>query len=124
VTIRAQDHDEATVHGVIAVLDAWVKLGGRLQYGTSDETSCFLMPDASEHSIWPAAIYPSGKFEIVFQYLKDRPPFDDLALRRELMDRLNAITGVDLPGGKLDLRPGLNLEPWPLASDGSFSSRH
>jgi alkylated DNA nucleotide flippase Atl1 len=30
----------STVHGVLAVLDAWTAMGGRLQYGTTAETTC------------------------------------------------------------------------------------
>lgn len=115
--LLSENNDEATAHGVIAAMDAWIRLGGRLQYGTADETSCFLMLDAPGGSIWPAAIYPSGKFEVVFQYLKDRPPFDALAERRELLLRLNAIEEVELPESKLDLRPGFDLSK--LATPGA-----
>jgi hypothetical protein len=60
---------------------------------------------------WPLGIYPvSGTVEVVFQYLKRRPPFDHEPLRRELLGRLNAIPGVDLAEAKLDLRPSFPLE--------------
>lgn len=106
----AENRAEGTVHGVIAVMDAWVGLGGRLEYGKYDETTCFLTLDTPAGVTWPAAIYPSGKFEVVFQYLKDRPPFDELANRRELRERLNRAQGIDLPEGKLALRPGFALD--------------
>jgi hypothetical protein len=62
-------------------------------------------------ALWPLAIYPvSGTVEVVFQYLKRRPPFDDEPLRRELMTRLNDIEGIDLAEAKLDLRPSFPLE--------------
>jgi hypothetical protein len=61
------------------------------------------------HGIWPAAVYPSGKFEVVFQYLQYRPPFDDVALRDEFRQRLNAVPGVELPAVKLALRPGFDV---------------
>jgi hypothetical protein len=44
--------------------------------------------------IWPATLYPGGKFEVVFQQLSVRPPFDDIALREELRQRLNEVPGV------------------------------
>jgi alkylated DNA nucleotide flippase Atl1 len=102
----------ATAAGVLRVLDAWTALGGRLHYGRSGETSCFLM--AGVHGqpggeLWPATIYPSGKFEVVFQYLRTRPPFDDAELREELRTRLNTLPGVDLPVSKIELRPGFEL---------------
>ena len=39
-------------------------------------------------------LYTSGYLETQFQYLTRRPPFDDLAKRREYADRLLAIDGV------------------------------
>jgi hypothetical protein len=61
-------------------------------------------------NIWPAAIYPSGKFEIVFQHLSIRTPFDDITLREELRQRLNQLPGVEIAAAKLALRPGFPLE--------------
>jgi hypothetical protein len=70
------------------------------------------MARTSEHpsgSIWPAALYPTGKFEVVFQHLASRPPFDDVELREEFRRRLNQVPGVDLPAAKIELRPGFDL---------------
>jgi len=97
---------------VVTVLTAWVEAGGHLEYGVEQETSCFLMARGKrDHggNIWPAVIYPSGKFEVVFQHLSRRSPFHDLAQREELRQRLNTINGVDLPAAKIDLRPGFDL---------------
>jgi hypothetical protein len=60
-------------------------------------------------NIWPAAIYPSGKFEIVFQHLTARTPFDDVAMREELRQRFNRVPGVAIPSTKIGLRPGFPL---------------
>lgn len=98
---------------VVMVVNAWTDGGGYLEYGIEKETSCFLMSRGKSDpsgNIWPAAIYPSGKFEVVFQYLRSRPPFDDLYRREELRRRLNEIDGVDLPADKIDMRPGFDLE--------------
>ncbi len=38
-----------------------------------------------------------------------REPFTDRALRAELLTRLNALDGVDIPDGKLELRPNIRL---------------
>ncbi|TVL92775.1 DUF262 domain-containing protein [Streptomyces sp. SAJ15] len=103
------------VDGVLAVLRFWEEQGGHQVYGKSDETSCFPtveagLPNASR-ALWPIAIYPvSGTAEVVFQYLKRRPPFDDEPLRRALMERFNAIDGINLAEAKLDLRPSFPLE--------------
>jgi alkylated DNA nucleotide flippase Atl1 len=106
---EAQGPDIA--HATLAVLAAWTAIGGTLLFGTApSETSCFLMAynDASG-SIWPAALYPTGKFEVVFQHLTTRPPFDDQALREEFRQRLNKVPGVNLAQAKIALRPGFPL---------------
>ena len=47
--------------------------------------------------------------EVYFQWYQYRPPFDQLAYRQQLMDRLNAIDGVDLPADRIDKRPSFAL---------------
>ncbi|WP_326944564.1 DUF262 domain-containing protein [Amycolatopsis sp. NBC_01307] len=98
---------------VVVVLNVWTGIGGHLEYGVEKETSCFLMSrDKTDPggNIWPATVYPSGKFEVVFQYLRSREPFDELQRREELRQRFNKIDGVNLPATKLDQRPGFDLE--------------
>jgi alkylated DNA nucleotide flippase Atl1 len=98
---------------VATMIKAWTELGGQLSYGLGSETSCFLLSREKHHplgNIWPAAVYPSGKFEVVFQHLRVRQPFDDPARREELRQRLNKISGVDLPLAKINLRPGFGLD--------------
>ncbi|MEH1168275.1 DUF262 domain-containing protein [Micromonospora sp. CPCC 205539] len=105
--------DAQVAHGTVAVLEAWAGMGGTLLYGSGGETSCFLMARGKDHelgNIWPATIYPSGKFEIVFQHLSTRPPFDDIALRGQFRQRLNELEGVNLAAAKLALRPGFALD--------------
>lgn len=104
--------EPAAADAVMSVLSQWRATGGVLAYGSAEETSVFLMVDEREvhhGGIWPAAIYPSGKFEVVFQWMQYRPPFDDVAVREELRQRLNAIPGVDLPAVKLAMRPGFEV---------------
>ncbi|WUH92661.1 DUF262 domain-containing protein [Streptomyces sp. NBC_00433] len=104
-----------TVDGVLEALRFWEQQGGHLAYGRAAETSCFptapLSGTSGVRMTWPLGIYPvSGTVEVVFQYLKRRPPFDDEPPRRELLSRLNAIAGVELAEAKLDLRPSFPLE--------------
>ncbi|AXG81290.1 GmrSD restriction endonuclease domain-containing protein [Streptomyces paludis] len=113
-TQLAQNQPEAAA-GVLAALAFWRRQGGYLEYGRHDETSCFPMLDAGtaskEHRLWPMALYPvTGVVEVVFQYLKDRAPFDDTEHRRQLLRRLNEIDGIDLPESKLELRPSFPLQ--------------
>jgi alkylated DNA nucleotide flippase Atl1 len=102
-----------TVHGVLALLDGWTRLGGRFEFGEAGEVSCYLMAtDATKVSekIWPFTIYPSGKVEVVFQYMLYRPPFDRWELRDEFRRRLNEVPGVDLPVAKVSMRPGFHVD--------------
>ncbi|MFD4166355.1 DUF262 domain-containing protein [Streptomyces albidoflavus] len=104
-----------TAEGVLGALRFWEKQGGHLAYGRASETSCFPMArfggTTDTRALWPLGLYPvSGTVEVVFQYLKRRPPFDDEPLRRELMTRLNGIEGIDLAEAKLDLRPSFPVE--------------
>lgn len=96
--------------GVLGMLDFWRRQGGHVTYGRHDETSCFPTLDLGAgrrpRLMWPFAIYPgSGTVEVVFQHLKSRSPFDDTEQRRELLNLLNKIAGIDLPEAKLELRP-------------------
>lgn len=102
-----------TVHGVIAILNGWSAIGGYVEYGESAETSAFVLSDNPRRpgeSIWPLVVYPSGRVEVVFQYLATRPPFDQPELRDVLRTRLNEMDGVHLPPDRLELRPGFDLE--------------
>lgn len=111
------DDDPETVAAVRAVCAHWVDLGGWVGHGFGQvTTSAFLMlgeqggPGAG---IWPLTLYPGsgrgGSAEVVFQYLSARDPFTDRALRAEFLRRLNELDGVDLPEGKLELRPSFRL---------------
>jgi alkylated DNA nucleotide flippase Atl1 len=109
IALQGSEVAEAT----LLVLDAWTKVGGRNEYGTGqNETSCFLIAREKYEengNIWPAAIYPSGKFEVVFQHLRIRTPFDNLDMREELRRRLNLASGVTIAAAKIELRPGFPL---------------
>ena len=107
---QLKQHWPEAYPGVLAALDFWRRQGGYVTYGRYEETSCFPMLDTgtsrSPQVLWPFGIYPvSGSVEVVFQYLKSRTPFDDTEQRRELLNRLNKIDGIDLPEAKLELRP-------------------
>lgn len=68
----------------------WYGLGmrdGSLQIGT--------MVDNRPYVVF--VVYTNGWLEAQFQYLSSRPPFDDMALRREYANRLLAIKGVSFP---------------------------
>ena len=72
--------------------------GGRIA------ASLFLVTDAGAHSYWPLAIYPS-KVEVPFQWMAYRPATESEGFRREVLDRFNAIDGIDLDESKIGAKP-------------------
>ncbi|MFI5802217.1 DUF262 domain-containing protein [Streptomyces sp. NPDC051561] len=114
-SLLRENQTAATADRLLQVLAVWEEQGGHRAYGAANETSCFptleVVGAFDTRTLWPLAIYPvTGTVEVVFQHLKRRPPFDDEPLRRELMDRLNQISGIDLAEAKLDLRPSFPVE--------------
>lgn len=113
----AADDSPETVTAVRVALSRWEELGGWIGHGGGAvTTSAFLMlgeAGAPGRGIWPLTLYPGtgrgGTAEVVFQHLTARAPFTDRALRAELLTRLNQLEGVDLPEGKLELRPSFRL---------------
>ena len=105
----------SAAHGLLELVSAWRAMGGSLGFGVQAETSCFLMArrgrrDLSGVGIWPFTVYPkAGTIEVVFQYLKDRPPFDRLDLRQELRSRLNQIEGIEIAEDRLTRRPSFKV---------------
>ncbi|MBB5082172.1 hypothetical protein [Nonomuraea endophytica] len=100
-------HQEAPA--VLAILDRWTKLGGSVTYSDGD-TSCLLILDGEDFDYWAVAVHPfSGKIHITFDQLSRRPPFDDVALRRELRLQVNDIPGVALPDDSVNGRPGFPI---------------
>ncbi|MGF1236313.1 GmrSD restriction endonuclease domain-containing protein [Streptomyces sp. 2-6] len=114
--LTADDSPE-TVEAVRALFAHWEGLGGWIGHGAGRHTtSAFLMlgeAGSPGRGIWPMTLYPGtgrgGTAEVVFQYLATREPFTDRPLRAELLTRLNALDGVDIPEGKLELRPNIRL---------------
>ncbi|MEU7497001.1 DUF262 domain-containing protein [Streptomyces griseofuscus] len=113
----AADDSPGTVEAVRALFARWEELGGWIGHGAGQvTTSAFLMlgdAGAPGRGIWPLTLYPGGgrggTAEVVFQYLAARDPFTDRGLRLELLKRLNEIEGVEIPEGKLELRPNFCL---------------
>ncbi|MFB6894064.1 DUF262 domain-containing protein [Kitasatospora sp. NPDC056327] len=112
-----RENHPALAESVLSVLGFWQRLDPdcSLVYGRAAETSCFptldLRAGGGSGTSWPLAVYPvAGTVEVVFQYLRTRPPFDDTEARRELLRRLNQIDGIQLAEAKLELRPSFPIE--------------
>jgi len=111
----AEAQSASAVHGMLGLIRFWKSIGGELGFGEQAETSCFFMARRGKrhlggNGIWPFTVYPkAGTIEVVFQYLKDRPPFDRLDLRQELRTRLNRIDGIEIAEDRLHLRPSFRV---------------
>lgn len=58
---------------------------------------------------WPILVWTYGRVELQFQWLRVRPPFDDEALRLELLRQVNLLSGATLPPDSITRRPSFAL---------------
>ncbi len=66
--------------------------------------------DLPSTSYYLFAIWTYGKIAIYFQWYKEKPPFDDIKKRLELLEKLNTIKGVNIPESKIDKRPSFPIQ--------------
>ncbi len=112
--VQLENHNSPAVqHGVLSLMRSWSQMGGELDYGWGEMTSCvFLVPEAvaGVRRVRPIAIYPDISVEVAFQHLLVRPPFDDIAVRNEFRERLNRAPGVEISESRLNSRPPIAIE--------------
>ncbi len=65
--------------------------------------------DLNGEQYYPIAIWTYGKIEIQFQWLMNKSPFNDEMKRKELLNRLNQIPGVEVPEKAITRRPNIFL---------------
>jgi hypothetical protein len=93
-----------------SICECWESLGGYFEFGVGSVMLMSPLPERAGYGAWPCAIYDSGKVEIVFQHMANKPAFRDASVREELRRQLNEIPGVtQLPEGSLNLRPGFDM---------------
>jgi CBS domain-containing protein len=56
------------------------------------------------------AVYTYGRLEVYFQYYQRKPPFESEEKRLELLGKLNAIDGIDIPVDGITRRPSIPLD--------------
>ena len=78
--------------------------------------SFYPMLDHNEETYYPIAIWTYGKIEIQFQWLMNRSAFSDETKRRELLNRLNQIPGINIPENAITRRPNIFLSTFKDAS--------
>lgn len=72
--------------------------------------------DLNGEQYYPIAIWTYGKIEIQFQWLMNKSPFNDEMKRKELLNRLNQIPGVEIPEKAITRRPNIFLSRFKEAS--------
>jgi hypothetical protein len=60
-------------------------------------------------SYYTVGIWTNGKVEIKFGWLQSRPPFNEESERKELLDRLNQISGVSIPADAISRHPSIPI---------------
>lgn len=89
---------------------AWAK-PLRIWFGRGKSNGSFYpMLDYNNVQYWTFSIWSYGWVEIEFQYMKNKPPFDQEHLRQELARRLSALAGVpEISRDALSKRPNFRL---------------
>lgn len=108
LTAAREESGDTYADAVKLMVDQWMAggfPGRRLEFGNGRiMAAIFPVTDAGSKSYWPLAIYP-GKVEVPFQWMAYRPATESEGFRRDLLDRLNAIDGIDLDESKLAAKP-------------------
>lgn len=123
-TVRGPQWTEADVFRVLAekhgpeIADVAQRLVGEFRHrglhitggrGKTDGSLIVALDHGWERHWLMATSTYYGKIGIYFQWMLARPPFDNEALRIELLSRLNAIPGVNLPQDAITRRPSIPL---------------
>jgi hypothetical protein len=96
---------------VVLRLLAWAgEKGLRIWWGHGAHAGSFFpMVNHQGADFWTISVWTYGRVEVQFQWLLTKPPFDSLAKRSELQDRLNAIEGISMPRDRIEKRPSIRL---------------
>jgi hypothetical protein len=91
----------------------WMKSsGGSLTFGIGRQDGSVLsvFTDKAGYRFRPVILYTYGRVEILFQFMKGLPYFNDVGHRQEFANKLNAIAGVSISSDQLTKRPSISLK--------------
>lgn len=110
-----EEHSGAERAKIAREVFDWVQqYSGHIWYGKGRPGSGSFVPityfpiDGKKQKVQHFAIWTRGQVEVYFQHYR-QPPMDDMVMRRQLMDQLNQIEGVDIREDQLDKRPSFDL---------------
>lgn len=103
-------HGRATVDVARHILD-WANASQlRIQWGKGKVDGSFIPVvehGGSTHSL--IAVWTYGRVEIQFEHMLSHPPFDAVAKRHDLLERLRKGTGIGIPDEAIAKRPSIPL---------------
>lgn len=92
------------------ILDWTRKNADRIWWGNGKQHGSFTpIVEYNGMSHYPFAVWTRGVIEIYFYYLKNKPPFDDENLRKEMLKRLNEVPGINIPTDAIARGPSVPL---------------
>lgn len=103
-----QNQDASELEAVQKLLEWASRQGLSLRYGSGATVAMMRFGISDDKlDIWPFSLWPNGSVEIEMREMVTRPwpPFDQIAKRQELRERLERIPGVSIPEGRLDKYP-------------------
>jgi hypothetical protein len=103
----AEKHDTQQVEVARSIYE-WAKGKMEVAWGSGGRDGSFTLrcnADGKRHS--PLSLWTTGHVSMQFQYMK-APPFDE-ATRLVLLDKCNAISGVNLPKDSINRSPSFML---------------
>ncbi len=82
----------------------------RIEFGEGMITG-YLFPliERGGQKYCPIALITDGIIQLQFGQISKKPPFDDESLRRQFLEKLNAISGVSLPDDAIGRYPNIRL---------------
>lgn len=86
------------------------QIGCRIWWGKGIQSGSFFpMVDHLGDEYWTISAWTYGTVEIQFIWMRRKRPFDAESKRRELRDRLNAISGISIPEKGIERQPSVPL---------------
>lgn len=111
MSVLAKETGPEAVEVARSILDWGVHNATRFWWGKGKRDGSFAPVFSWKgRDYYPVFVWSSGIGDIQFQWLQYRPPFDSIELRKELLDRLNAIPGISIPEDALGRRPSFPLK--------------
>lgn len=104
-----------------AIYDKSVELFDNIWWGNGSSTGSFI-PNLKINDLFIQlfGIYTYGSLELQFQWLKNKPPFDNELMRNELLSKINLALNTNI--NSIDKRPSVKIEIFekPGALDAFF----